>query len=158
MFLTSSFMVYRKIKNCDKFGMTKSDKVDNIILKVPISKYVPNILRMENVPFGVLSQHFFWTKSDVKTQQSPHKRCQTLRLIWIFLCLTPLSTIFQLYHGDQFSWWRKPERTTDHGQATGKLDHLRLRVECTIFCNLQSRALTHAVLVIGLHEWLDPKT
>jgi hypothetical protein len=26
MFLTSSFMVYRKIKNCDKFGMTKSDK------------------------------------------------------------------------------------------------------------------------------------
>jgi hypothetical protein len=34
---------------------------------------------MENVPFGVLSQHFFWTKSDVKTQQSPHKRCQTLR-------------------------------------------------------------------------------
>jgi hypothetical protein len=79
MFLTSSFMVYRKIKNCDKFGMTKSDKVDKIILKVPISKYVPNILRMENVPFGVLSQHFFGTKSDVKTQQSPHKRCQTLR-------------------------------------------------------------------------------
>ena len=62
-------MVYRKI----------NDKVDNIILKVPISKYVPIILRMENVPFGVLSQHFFGTKSDVKTQQSPHKRCQTLR-------------------------------------------------------------------------------
>jgi hypothetical protein len=29
--------------------------------------------------FGVLSQHFFLTKSDVNTQQSPHKRCQTLR-------------------------------------------------------------------------------
>jgi len=25
------------------------------------------------------------------------------------------------------------ERTTDHGQATGKLYHLRLRVECTFF-------------------------
>jgi hypothetical protein len=25
------------------------------------------------------------------------------------------------------------ERTTDHGQATGKLYHLRLRVECTLF-------------------------
>jgi len=26
-----------------------------------------------------------------------------------------------------------PERTTDHGQATGKLYHLWLRVECTLF-------------------------
>jgi hypothetical protein len=52
MFLTSSFMVYRKIKNCDKFGTTKSDKVDKIILKVPMSKYVAIILRTENVPFG----------------------------------------------------------------------------------------------------------
>jgi hypothetical protein len=31
-----------------------------------------------------------------------------------------------------------PERTTDHGQATGKRYHLRLRVECTLSCNLQS--------------------
>jgi hypothetical protein len=26
-----------------------------------------------------------------------------------------------------------PERTTDHGQATGKLYHLRQRIECTLF-------------------------
>ena len=57
-------------------------------------------------------------------------------LFFIFGCLTPLSAIFQLYHGDQFQWWKKleyPERTTDHGQATDKLYHLWLRVECTLF-------------------------
>jgi hypothetical protein len=45
-----------------------------------------------------------------------------------------------------------PGENQRHGQATGKLYHLRLRFECTLFCNLQSRARTHAVFVIGLHE------
>jgi len=51
-----------------------------------------------------------------------------------------------------------PGETTDHGQATGKLYHMRLRVECTLFCNLQSRAWIHAVLVIGLYELLGNPT
>jgi hypothetical protein len=48
--------------------------------------------------------------------------------------------------------------TTDHGQATGKVYHLRLLVERTLFCNLQSRARTHAVLVLGLYELLGNPT
>ena len=64
----------------------------------------------------------------------------------VYCVSTPLSAIFQLYHGVQLKWLKKPEhpkRTTDHEQATGKLYHLWLRVECTLFVNLQSRARTH---------------
>ena len=57
-----------------------------------------------------------------------------------------------------FSGGRSRREPPTKGKQLVNFIHMRLRVECTLFCNLQTRARTHVVLVIGLYELLSHPT
>jgi hypothetical protein len=45
---------------------------------------------------------------------------------WWCLTLTPFTTVFHLYRGGQFYWWRKQVKISDLSQVTDKSYHIIL--------------------------------
>ena len=81
-------------------------------------------------PYIMMDRHTMnkriWQRSNCKCRSEINF---TLGLELGLWCWTPLSTLFQLYCGGQFYWWRKPEyleKTTDLSQVTDKRYHTML--------------------------------
>jgi hypothetical protein len=86
--------------------------------------------------------------------QNVHHHFIERLVLW---CLMPLSTIFQLYHGGQFYWWRKPPTCRKsltnfntmlyrvHLAISGIQTSVVMGIDCTSICISNYHTIPHLV-------------